>query len=231
MMRARRLFLLASVLILAGCAGMRWVPLPDGATIDPAARSATQSRDGVTITVQASAWQGSPVGLEAYVTPMALHVVNGTGGILRIGPEDLALFDEARRQSTPMPPERVAAIFRRVEWPGVPHFRLALESEWPILIGHRRVMHDPLPRPFFWSPWWWDPWPPPERVDDLFTQALPFGRIYPGAQIRGFVYFSPVDPAARRLALRVGYSWEGGQSPSGEMLFLFAAESSTRGGG
>ncbi len=71
---------------------------------------------------------------------------------------------------------------------------------------------------------------PPERVDDLFTQALPFGRIYPGAQIRGFVYFSRVDPAARRLRLRVGYAWEG-QGPPGEMLFTFAAESATGGGG
>ena len=230
MMRARCLPLLASVLILTGCAGIRWMPLPDGAAVDPATRSAAQSRDGVTMTVQASAWRGSPAALEAYVTPIAFHVANGGSQILRIGGEDLVLFDELNRQSTPLPPERVAAMFRSAVGPAWVSMALAVETGSVRPIRHRRFIDDPFfPHPFFWRPWWWEPWPPPERVDDLFLQALPLGRIYPGAQIRGFVYFTKVDPTARRLTLRIGYTFEGGGAP-GEMIFTFAAEGKSGGG-
>ena len=221
MIRARCLPLLACVLIVTGCAGIRWVPLPDGAAVDPAARSATQSRDGVTITVQASAWRGSPAALESYVTPLAFHVVNGGAQVLLMRGEDLVLFDEQRRQSTPLPPERVAAMFWSAVAPAGVNLALSVEASSTVRpIRHRPFLHDP----FFWPPWWWEPWPPPERVDDVFLQALPLGRVYPGAQVRGFVYFTRVDPTARHLTLHVGYAWEGAGT-HGEMIFTFAAES------
>ncbi len=216
---------LVASLLLAGC-GVKWIPLPDGATIDPATRSAIQSRDGVTITVQASAWRGSPAALEAYVTPIAFHVLNGTTQVLRITSEDFALFDEAGRQSTPLPPERVAAMFWSGGEPVGGSTALTVESGVFRPIRHRPFIHNPFlfPDPFFWPPWWWEPWPPPGYGADIFLQALPLGRVYPGAQIRGFVYFARVDLTARRLTLRVDYSWEGTGSRT-EMLFTFAAES------
>lgn len=232
-MRGRTFGLLAVLFLLTGCTGVRWVPLPDGATVDPATQSATQSQDGVTITVQPSAWRGSPASLELYVTPIAFHVVNGSAKVLKIGGEDLVIFDEARRQSTPVPPERVAAMFRSANAPSWVSATLSVESNSRVQpIRHRPFVHDPFFwDPFFWPPpWWWGPWPPAERVDDLFVQALPLGRVYPAAQIRGFVYFTRVDPAARRLTLRVGYAWEGAGTP-GEMLFSFAAQPPAGGAG
>ena len=218
--------------LLTGCAGVRWIPVPDGATIDPATQSATQSRDGVTVTVQASAWRGSPTGLDLYVTPIAIHVVNGSAMILKISGEDLVIFDEARRQSTPLPPERVAAMFRSAGAPAGVSLALSVAAGSNVRpIRHRPFVRDPLFwDPFFWPPWWWERWPPAERVDDLFLEALPLGRVYPAAQIRGFVYFTRVDPAARHLTLRVGYAWEGAGTP-GEMIFRFAAQPLAGGAG
>ena len=158
-MRIRLLPLLV-LFLLTGCAGVTWVPLPDGATVDPATQSATQSRDGVTMTVQASAWRGSPAGLDLYVTPIAIHVVNGSAMILKISGEDLVIFDEARRQSTPLPPERVAAMFRSAVTPAGVSLALSVEAGSNVRpIRHRPFVHDSLFwDPFFWPPpWWWGP--------------------------------------------------------------------------
>src|SRR3990172_4032973 len=50
--------LILVIIFLAGCASRRLVPLPDGGLINPELQRATKTEKGVTVTVQASAWDG-----------------------------------------------------------------------------------------------------------------------------------------------------------------------------
>jgi hypothetical protein len=159
--------------------------------------------EGVQVVARASAWRGSPSYLPSYVTPFHLLVVNGSPLPVRYDYGDLVLFDEARFQYTAMPPADVAQLLR---WSGTaPDVGLA-DADAATLPLHRR-------RPLFWDPWW-DPWwwgppyapyPPPPRVDDVLTQALPMGTLQPGAQIQGFVYFPRLRPEASGLTFEFHY--------------------------
>jgi hypothetical protein len=59
-----------AVLLVAGCTAPRIVPVPSaGVEIDVGQGSATAAAEDVRLTVQPSAWRGSPWDLRDYVTP------------------------------------------------------------------------------------------------------------------------------------------------------------------
>src|SRR3990172_11404600 len=89
--------LILAIIFLAGCASRRLVPLPDGGLINPELRSAMKTDNGVTVTVQASAWHGTPSDLGRYVTSLYVVIQNDTTMSLALGYDDLMLFDENRK--------------------------------------------------------------------------------------------------------------------------------------
>jgi hypothetical protein len=203
MTRAR--WLVAALLVLlAGCATSRVVPVPAaGVQVDPETRAAAAVADGVQVVVRPSAWRGSPSYLTGYVTPFHFAIANETAFPLRYDYADLKLFDEDRFQYTALPPVDVTRILRGVAV--AEPVRPTVVAAASVSTGSLHWRRAPYAWPWGWDPWWWGPpvpyyWPPP-RYDEVLTEALPVGTLDPGARTAGFVYFPRLRPDARRLVL------------------------------
>lgn len=214
--------ILLGVLVLMGCAAPRLVPLADGAFTNPELGSTTRTEQGVTVTIRSAAWRGRPTYLERDVTTFHVVVQNDTATSLSFSNQDLALFDDQRIQYNPLHPETVAQILKSDPFWAYPRpafFR-------PVFLGHGfhpfpsfHHLHDP----FF--PWWWFAAPaPPERWDDVFTEALIPGGVRSNARVQGFVYFRKLPPGVQRVELQIGFAVEG-EPGRHEMSFPFALQS------
>ncbi len=193
--------LLGLVLALAaGCAAPRIVPVPAaGVQIDAESGAARVARDGVELTVQPSAWRGSPWDLRDYITPFLVTLSNGAAVPVQYDYIGFRLFDDARFQYTALPPVEVERILR---WRAGDGARLAATSSPPPVI-RRRIVPEP-------TDWWWDrygwygwPWyyPPYPPAGDVYLRALPMGGLEPEARLEGFVYFPRLRGAARQLSM------------------------------
>ncbi len=208
--RARLLGLgLLGPALLAGCASVKVVPVPAGnVVVDAKSGSVTAAAEGISITVRPSAWRGSPSYLEDYVTPFHLTLRNATPRPVRLGYDDLRLFDQNRVQGTALPPADVAAIIRGSRYGAAVDLAAADRAGEVRLAFHRHRFHPFFYDPFFYDPFFYDPWwyaPPPPRLDDIFTEAFPAGTVQPGARVQGFVYFPRLSREAQRLTLEVHY--------------------------
>lgn len=191
------------------------MPLPDGGVVDAARRSATQTRDGVTVTVRPGEWVGSPGDLELYVLPVHVAVRNDIRAGVTVAPQDIVLLDDEGRQYNAIPPLEVAQMLRAtMAWP-TPVF-----APWP----HRYSIASPyFFDPFYhpYGPWWWYPPPRYQSGHDIVGLALQSGVVRPGVRSEGFVYFPPPAPSARRFELMVGYRPDDDRR---ELRFPFALE-------
>lgn len=175
------------VILAAGCATSRIVPVPAaGIRIDPTQGIASVSGEGVELTVQPSAWKGSPWDLRNYVTPFLVGISNDTAAAVDFDFESFRLFDDSRFQYTALPPIEVERILR---WRAQGEVRLAAMGSRPPVVRRPVV---PV-APGWWGPygWWGWPWyypgfPPPS---DIYLRALPMGALQASARLEGFVYF------------------------------------------
>ena len=193
--------LLGLVLALAaGCAAPRIVPVPAaGVQIDAESGVARVERDGLELTVQPSAWRGSPWDLRDYITPFLITLSNGAAIPVEFDYIGFRLFDDARFQYTALPPVEVERILR---WRAGDGVRLAATGSPPPVI-RRHIIPGP-------ADWWWDrygwygwPWyyPGYSPVGDVYLRALPMGTLEPGARLEGFVYFPRLRAAARQFSM------------------------------
>lgn len=213
----RRVLAFVCLPLVAGCATPRLVPLPDGGVVDSARRSATQTRDGVTVTAQAGAWMGTPRELELYVLPVHVAVRNDTSAGVTVTGEDIVLLDDEGRQYNPIPPAEVAQMLQAAAFPTPP----VVFAPWP----HRRSIASPYFYDPFYDPFgpWWYPAPRYLPVHDIFGLALQPGVVRPGARLEGFVYFARPARSARQLELVVAYQVDGGPGRQ-ELRFPFALQ-------
>lgn len=215
----RGLLALPLLLSLAACAAPRPVPLPDGGVVDANRASATQTRDGLTVTVRARAWTGTPGDLEDHVLPLHVVVRNDTGAGVSVAPRDIVLLDDEGRQYSARPPGEVAQLLQAYAVGAVPP---VIFAPWP----HRYALaypyfYDPFYGPL--GPWWWYPSPRYRPVQDIFGLAFQGGDVRPDARHEGFVYFPRPLPSARRFDVIVGYRVEGAPARA-ELRFPFALE-------
>jgi hypothetical protein len=216
---AARLLAVAVLVLAAGCATPRLVPLPDGVSVDPSRHSTTQTRDGVTVTARVGPWVGSPRDLELYVQPVHVAIRNDTGAGVSITATDIVLLDDEGRQYNPIPPEEVARMLQAAGAYAVPAM---VHAPWPYRRwGAWPYFHDPFYDPFF-SPWWYPP-PRYQPVHDVLGLALQPGVVRQGARLEGFVYFPRPARSARHFELVVGYQVEGVAAPQ-ELRFPFALQ-------
>lgn len=216
---ARRLLALSLLLSLAACATPRPVPLPDGGVVDRGRASATQTRDGVTVTVRARAWRGTPGDLEDHVLPLHVAVRNDAGAGVSVAPWDIVLLDDEGRQHGARPPGEVAQLLQAYAVGAVPP---VIVAPWPYRYWLAYpYFHDPFYDPL--GPWWWYPSPRYRPVQDIFGLALQAGDVRPGARREGFVYFPLPPPSVRRFDVIVGYAVEDGPTRA-EFRFPFALE-------
>ncbi len=216
--------LILAIVFLAGCASRRLVPLPDGGLIDPELQSATKTENGVTIRVQASAWDGTPSNLGSYVTSLYLEIQNDTTSTLTLGYEDLVLYDENRTQYTALTPEIVVKILQAA-YQGTYVFSPFFSFYGSVFIGSGFFSYYPYYYPFY--PWWDYPVYYQVPLDDVFNQALMPGLINPNAKLQGFIYFVKIPSKVNRVTLEIGYKIQG-DPESHKLSFPFVIEKSRK---
>ena len=188
--------------LAAGCAAPRIIPMQvEGVRIDAAQGVASVTGDGVELTVQPSAWRGSPLDLPDVVTPFLVNLANDAAVPVDYDYVSFRLFDDARFQYTALPPIEVERILRSRAQGDV---RLAaLSSPPPVL--HRQVVPD-VPVGWWGYGWgWWPGWPwyypRYPYLGDIYLHALAMGPLQPAARLEGFVYFPRLRAEARALTL------------------------------
>ena len=192
--------LIVVLALAAGCAAPRIVPVPAaGVQIDAESGVARVEHDGLELTVQPSAWRGSPWDLRDYITPFLITLSNGAAIPVEFDYIGFRLFDDARFQYTALPPVEVERILR---WRAGDGVRLAATGSPPPVM-RRHIIPGP-------ADWWWDrygwygwPWyyPGYSPAGDVYLRALPMGTLEPGARLEGFVYFPRLRAAARQFSM------------------------------
>jgi len=206
---ARPAALAVALGLAAGCAPLpRLVPLPaEQVRIDPEAGTAAIAAGDVDLAIRVSAWRGNPPDLPGYVIPLLVELANRAPEPIRYEYSSFRLLDDQRFQYTALAPVDVERILRaRAETP----VRLAATSSPPPIL--RRQVTPPADWGAPWYPYGWPwaypygwPWYAPQRLEDIYLQALPVGDVEPDARVSGFVYFPHLRAAASRLAFEFRY--------------------------
>jgi len=216
--------LILVIIFLAGCASRRLVPIADGGLINPELQRATKNENGVTVTVQASAWHGTPSDLDRYVTSLYVVIQNDTTSTLAFGYEDVMLFDENRTQYNALTSETVVKILQAA-YQGTYVFSPFFSFYGSVFIGSGFFSYYPYYYPFY--PWWDYPVYYQVPLDDVFNQALMPGRVNPNARLQGFIYFTTIPSNIKNVTLEIGYKFEGEPEPN-ILSFPFAIEKSRK---
>jgi len=99
---------LASVFSIAGCAAERAVLVPaPNATLASEPGSAQGSDKGVTVIVQANAWNDFPRGLERDLVPLRVTISNHTGRPLALRYDNFVLIAADNRRYSDIPPDQI----------------------------------------------------------------------------------------------------------------------------
>jgi hypothetical protein len=206
--RATRAALLA-ILILSGCAG----PHLEVATA-PSQPSVTLTDDEIQLTHLPNTWNGYPRDLSSYYTPVEIRIQNDRTEEIQVRYSDFLAVDDARNQYQAVVPIEVARALLGARWP---YSTLPTEAgrstppEPPLLAGAGLWgpygwLYSPwypyygpfYPDPFYsgYPPWWNRP-----TGYDILTMALREGRVLPGAQVQGFLYFQLATQKGSLLTL------------------------------
>lgn len=184
-MVVRRALLLASLSFAlagaGGCAGPRVLVAEDGSH----RLTARDAESGVTVVVTSGVWQGEPEELPDQWTVLHVLVANLGSTPVLLAPGDLELRDERGFRYELQDP---GAVFALVE-PGTSPDAYARPDAY-----EREYRRD------------YDPGGPVEfepivAPGDVPAEALPWGVLEPGTQMRGFVYFESAESSANTATL------------------------------
>jgi len=216
--------LILVIIFLAGCASRRLVPIADGGLMNPELQRATKNENGVTVTVQASAWHGTPSDLDRYVTSLYVVIQNDTTSTLAFGYEDVMLFDENRTQYNALTSETVVKILQAA-YQGTYVFSPFFSFYGSVFIGSGFFSYYPYYYPFY--PWWDYPVYYQVPLDDIFNQALMPGLINPNAKLQGFIYFQRIPSKIKNVTLEIAWKVQGEEGRH-KFSFPFAIEKSRK---
>lgn len=178
--------MITAVMMLAGCSTLEVVPLPvESGVIDPAARSLTLSREGITLTAAYEPIDLYSRALTGVVTAFRVTVVNRTTAELSVDHESFLLLDDGNRQYHPLLPATVKEILTRDSYYLIPYpyvgFYYLEDYE-----KSKFVTQESSNIPYYFE----------VQPHELFAKAFPAGPIVPGAEVTGLIYFA-IDPAQR----------------------------------
>ena len=179
---------------LAGLPTLAFIAACAGPTLRPQTPTGTgvivQEMSSLRVSVEAEAWNGRPRSLPDYVLPFLIIIKNIGRAQLIITRADFLLLDNANRQYLPLASSEVVMLLGgRSSGVGVSSSvgvfgstagGTSVEGGLVILLGGYGT--DTL---------------------DVIPQALPEGAIPPGAEVKGFVYFSRPVPGYKTLRLVV----------------------------
>ncbi|MEX1367834.1 MAG: hypothetical protein AB1Z98_32195 [Nannocystaceae bacterium] len=144
--------------------------------------TARDEDSGISVVLTTGVWDGRPADLAQQWTVMHVLVANLGDEPILLAPGDLELRDERGFTHALLDPGAVFELAETETEPAAP----ALYGR-----GYRRD-YDPG------GPVEFEPIVAPGTVA---AQALPWGVLQPGTQMRGFLYFQPVEPIANAATL------------------------------
>lgn len=202
------ILIVISLHFLVAC-GHKVVPVAiQGAEIDEKMAQISLLKEGIRLTAEAAYLYDTPYSLEDYFTPFRLVVRNETGHEINISLDDFMLIDDRGNQLRAYSPEEMTTIIKSdpdyvmsppvVAIP-VPGFRVYSGPQ----TGLARPAYESFPNegPYYdenIGNWVYPPlYQSKERrkfsdqtlMQDIYLTAIPVGKIVPGAQVSGNVYF------------------------------------------
>lgn len=177
--------ILVAVILLFSCAQKRLVPVGNGVSVDPKSHTAVYEDERIRILVKANAWDGYPESLSYKLLPIYMEVVNKGDEPVELKKEDIVLIDDLGNQYNPLDPKDAAEVARGGSRVGV-----------SVGVG-LSTSHYGLG--------WLAGTPYDVDAEDVVNKAFIPGRVYPGAKLKGFLYFQKLHDKANRVTLRIGY--------------------------
>jgi len=158
--RLRAALLLTCLFSMIGCTAKRVVLAPaPNATLAAQPNSAEGSSQGVSVLLQADAWEGYPRTLDKDLIPIKVTIQNNSGHDIAIRYDDFVLIAANDRRYSDIPPDQIKG-----------HSRQPLEPYWAYSEAEQRVEVQ-LP------------------TDAMLKQAISEGVVPPGGETSGFLYF------------------------------------------
>jgi hypothetical protein len=201
-----------AALLLAGCAqALR--PAPEAQRVPGRELAAVTESAGVSMVVEAGAWNGRPDNLERELTPLRVTLQNGSGRPVRVRYDDFAIDTGRGITYAPLPPIDIrGTVTERADRPvHVPRHairpRFAYSGFYvaPWYMPHYVGMR-PWRRAWAYDPFYYDTYYPRWTVKlptaDMLEMAIPEGVIEPGGSVTGFLYFPEIGGEAERLMFR-----------------------------
>jgi hypothetical protein len=198
--------------VLAACATTSLSPGPGAATVPGEADTVINRIDGVSVTVETNAWQGSRVVTNA-VEPIRVTITNQGSSPIRLRYSDFALVDADGRRYAALPPYQVeGTLLNPVLADGyavivMPGFRFRgfyvapyYSRIYPNIPVHPRRYY--LYDPFYYNYYYADLRSTIRPTMEMLNFALPEGIIDAGGSVSGFLYFQQVRPGTESVTLR-----------------------------
>jgi len=200
---------LALLLLLQACAATRLVPLPDSAaTVHRERRAISKRLPGLTVTVEAGAWDHRPRLLTDSVLPFLVEVQNHSSDGVRLQFEEVSLvIDDRGGPRRPLRPEEAEALLSGVSdpWAIVPSLGIEVTGPEPTLFSLELGLNVNRAR----------------DLRDIRRLAFPPESIACGSQAKGFVYFRQPPADARGLTLLLALDVPGARH---QLSFAYAVE-------
>jgi len=205
----RRLAVLALLAFIAtGCTSYpRLEPAPGAEQIN--GERVISRFDGVIVQIDTDAWQ-EPGEVRRYTTPLQVTVRNESERPVTLRYQDFALVRDDGTVYSALPPFEIEGTIRRREGtvvarpllntPRFYHRRFLVSPYYahiyPSLTRYPGAFyHDPLFHDRYYTIWRDIDLP----TEEMLERALPEGIIQPGGEVRGMVYFEPLEDAADKV--------------------------------
>jgi hypothetical protein len=159
--RVRAGALLVVVFSMIGCTAKRLVLVPaPNATLAARPNSAEGSSQGVSVLLQADAWDGYPRTLDRNLIPIKVTIQNSSDHDVAIRYEDFVLIASGDRRYSGIPPDQIKGFSRE-----------ALQPYWAYSEAEKLVAVQQLP------------------TESMLQQAMSEGVVVRGTETSGFLYF------------------------------------------
>lgn len=198
--------------VLCACSATSLSPAPGVATKAGTADVAVSEIDGVSVSVQANAWQGDPT-VRARVEPIRVTIENNSDMPIRVRYSDFALIGAGGRVYAALPPFRVegqilnprlAAGYMPFDMPGFVYRRFYVAPYFGPLYPRLPVFMRPyyFYDPFYYDFYYMDLANAIRPTVEMLSLALPEGVIEPDGAVEGFLYFERVGRDVRMVTYR-----------------------------
>lgn len=205
-------FLAASFIGLNSCRNtIKLTPGSEAIKLPEIGSAATASLAGVSLIVQAQAWEGNPM-IEEHVTPLRVTIKNNSGKAIKLCYSDIALISNSGKIFAALPPYAVQDTIQEtgpLAYPEIvdPTFFYDGFSIAPYYSPRYNGLETfdglfPYNQPYYDQHYeYWAETPLP--TTDMLQKALPDGVIYNDGKVIGFLYFEAVPAQIQKLIFRM----------------------------